>query len=250
MLCACVATAGWVVGTGAVKIPDRFDPWAPLDAKAPPDWLTGFKLARARAEPARCRAALERTGMQYDLLPDRETGPGCGFQNAVRLRSAGVRLNPAAPSLSCPMALSFLMWETHALQPAAERHFGQPVVAIEHLGSYACRNINRGEGAPPDAGRSASPNPAPQASRSRHATANALDIAGLTLADGRRITVLQGWSREAVADTAATDNPTAQLLRDAHQGACRFFDGVLGPDYNAVHRDHFHLETGGYTMCR
>ena len=64
------------------------------------------------------------------------------------------------------------------------------------------------------------------------------------------MTVLQGWSREAVADTAATDNPTALLLRDAPRGACRFFDGVLGPDYNAVHRDHFHLETGGYTMCR
>jgi len=25
---------------------------------------------------------------------------------------------------------------------------------------------------------------------------------------------------------------------------------VLGPEYNAVHRDHLHLETGGYSMCR
>lgn len=237
-MCVALAVGAWAIGTGAVKLPERFDPWAPLDVQAPPDWLTGFKLARARGEPARCMAALSQTGMRYDPLPDRETGPGCGFQNAVRLRAAGVRLG-SAPSLSCPMALSFFMWEKHALQPAAQRQFGQPVVAVEHLGSYACRNINRGEGAAPGAANATS--------RSRHATANALDVAGFTLADGRRITVLQAWS--AAGDNAAND-PAAQLLREAHRGACRFFDGVLGPDYNAVHRDHLHLETGGYTMCR
>lgn len=198
--------------------------------------------------------------MQYDLLPDRVTGPGCGFDNAVRLRAAGVRLG-TAPSLSCPMALSFFMWERYALQPAARQHYGQKVVAIDHLGSYACRNVNRGEGEVPGSASLTSVS----ASRSRHATANALDVAGLTLADGRRITVLKGWSRDdgtgakgtGGADTAAAaaaatpaDDPAALLLRDAHRGACRFFDGVLGPDYNAVHRDHFHLETGGYTMCR
>ncbi|MDB5732541.1 MAG: Extensin family protein, partial [Variovorax sp.] len=43
--------------------------------------------------------------------------------------------------------------------------------------------------------------------------------------------------------------PAAQWLGEAHRGACRFFEGVLGPDYNAVHRDHFHLETGGHRMC-
>lgn len=235
LLVAVLAVGAWAVGSGTVEIPDRFNPWAPLDVADPPNWLTGFKLARARSEPARCLAALAQTGMQYDVLPDRVTGPGCGFDNAVRLRSAGVRLG-TAPSLSCPMALSFFMWEKHALQPAAVQHFGQPVAAIEHLGSYACRNVNLGEGA------------VPGASRSRHATANALDIAGLTLADGRRITVLQAWPRTGVV---SADDPAALLLlRDAHGGACRFFDGVLGPDYNAVHRDHLHLETGGYSMCR
>ena len=229
-VCAALALGAWAVATGTIEIPERFNPWAPLDVAAPPDWLTGFKLERARREPARCLAALAQTGMQYELLPDRVTGPGCGFKNAVRLRSAGVRLG-TAPSLSCPMALSFFMWERHALQPAARQHFGQPVVAIEHLGSYACRNVNRGDDAMPGA------------SRSRHATADALDIAGLTLADGRRITVLQAWPRSG-------DDPAALLLRDAHCGACRFFNGALGPDYNAAHKDHFHLETGGYDMCR
>ena len=236
-VCAALAAGVWAVATGTVEIPERFNPWAPLDVAAPPDWLTGFKLSRARRDPARCLAALAQTGMQYDLLPDRVTGPGCGFQNAVRLRSAGVRLG-TAPSLSCPMALSFFMWERHALQPAAMQRFGQSVVAIDHLGSYACRNVNRGEGA------------VPGASRSRHATADALDVTALTLANGRRITVLQAWPRDGGAGAKSTNDPEVLLLLDAHRGACRFFNGVLGPDYNAVHSDHFHLETGGYDMCR
>jgi hypothetical protein len=239
-VCAVLAAlllGAWAVATGRLKIPERFNPWAPFDVSAPPGWLTGYKLSRARSEPARCLAALAQTGMQYDLLPDRTTAPGCGFKNAVRLRSAGVRLG-TAPSLSCPMALSFFMWERHALQPAALQHFGQPVAAIDHLGSYACRNVNRGEGA------------VPGASRSRHATADALDVAGLTLANGRRITVLQAWPRGGSADAASTSDPAALLVRDAHRGACRFFNGVLGPDYNAAHRDHLHLETGGYEVCR
>ncbi|MDB5733025.1 MAG: Extensin family protein [Variovorax sp.] len=176
--------------------------------------------------------------MRYDVLPDRVIGPGCGFNNVVRLHSAEVRIGTPL-ALSCPMALSFFMWERHALQPAAQRHFGQRVAAIDHLGSYACRDINRGEGAPPGAAG------APGPERSRHATANALDIAAFTLADGQRIDVRKDW-RTGASDASG---PAAQWLGEAHRGACRFFEGVLGPDYNAVHRDHFHLETGGYRMC-
>ena len=235
LLSSLVAAAGYRLYSGRLLIPDRFNPWAPLDVLAPPDWWTGYKLSTARSHPALCLSALAQTGMQYDRLPDRVTGPGCGFDNAVRLRAAGVRLG-APLALSCPMALSFFMWERHALQPAALRHFGQPVVAIEHLGSYACRNINLGEGAAPDT-----------TSRSRHATANALDIAGLTLANGQRISIAKDWHSSGPAPAS---HQKAELLADVHNGACQFFSGVLGPDYNAVHRDHFHLETGGYRMCR
>ena len=244
-----VLASGYGFFTGRLVVPDRFNPWTPLDVMAAPNFLTDYKLSRARGTPAGCMAALVQTGMAYDLLPDRVTGPGCGFTNAVRLRAAGVRIGPALP-LSCPMALSFFMWERHALQPAAKRHFGQRVVAVEHLGSYACRNINRGEGSPPDGAQ------APNELRSRHATADALDIAAFTLEDGRRITVRKDWMNGQAAALhtpvmqGTPGKPQAQMLADAHEGACRFFPGVLGPDYNAVHRDHFHLETGGYRMCR
>lgn len=102
---------------------------------------------------------------------------------------------------------------------------------LEHLGSYACRNVNTGEGASIAGGR-----------RSRPATADAIDIADFTTADRRRISVRRDWPGAAQAE--------ALFLRDAHAGACRFFNGVLGPDYNAVHADHFHLEVGGWGLCR
>ena len=239
ILGSAIAGAGYGLYNGSIAIPERRNPWAPLDVMAPPYFLTGYKLSRARSDPARCLGALAQTDMQFDLLPDRVTGAGCGFDHAVRLRTAGVRFG-APLSLSCPMALSFFMWEEHVLQPAAQRHFSQHVAAVEHLGSYSCRNINRGDGAAPGQN-------APAESRSRHATANALDIAAFTLEDGKRITVARQWNH---VDAAGQPGPEAQMLADTHRGACRFFDGVLGPDYNAVHRDHFHLETGGYKMCR
>lgn len=217
---------------GLIDISDRFNPWAPLNVMATPDFLTRYKLSRARSDPARCLQALEQTAMQYDVLPDRVTGPSCGFDNAVRLRSAGIRFG-APLSLSCPMALSFFMWERHALQGTTQAAFGQRVVSIDHYGSYACRNINRGEGA------------VTGGARSQHATADALDIAAFTLSDGRRISVMQ-WS----ASQGDAGDATTAWLRAVHADSCRFFEGVLGPDYNAAHRDHFHLETGGYSMCR
>lgn len=234
-LALCMAiSAAYGLYSGAIVVPARFNPWAPLDVAAPPNFLTGYKLWRTRNDPARCLSALERTGMQYDRLPDRVTGAGCGFSNAVRLRTANVRFGAPLP-LSCPMALSFYMWEKHALQPAAQQHFGQRVTAVEHLGSYACRNINTGKSF------------VRSTSRSRHATADALDIAGLTLTNGEHISVLHDWHHR---DDAGPASREALLLADAHKGACRFFNGTLGPEYNAVHQDHFHLETGGYWMCR
>lgn len=227
---AALLSLGWALHSGSIRIPEAFNPWAPLDVAAEPNLLTGFKLRHARRDPARCLAALAGTGLAYDTVADRSTGPGCGFQNAVRLRT-GRSLALSSPTvLSCGAALSFAMWERHALQPAAALHLGMPIVTLEHLGSYACRNINTGEGQAGTSGR-----------RSRHATADALDVAGFVREDRRRISVRRDWEGS---------DAEALFLRDAHAGACRFFDGVLGPDYNAVHADHFHFEVGGWGLCR
>jgi hypothetical protein len=76
---------------------------------------------------------------------------------------------------------------------------------------------------------------------SQHATANALDVAGFRLADGRRITVAADW---------ADEGDEGRFLRAVRDGACRSFETVLGPEYNAAHRDHLHLDRGPYRVCR
>jgi len=239
---AALLALAWALHAGWIVIPGRYNPWAELDPLDTPNFLTGPKLARAQRDPARCLAMLETAGVRFDAVPDRATGDGCALDNAVRLRgSAGAALGSSA-LLSCRAALSFALWERHVVQPEAQRLLGGRIARIDHLGGYACRNVVTGrrpeEGAP---GR-----------RSRHATADAFDVAAFVVADGRRtIAIRRDWALRA-AEAGGAYDPAAQaaFLRAVHDGACGLFDGVLGPDYNAVHADHFHLEVGGWRTCR
>lgn len=226
LLVSVLAVLGFVFGVRAriVELPSRWDPWAPLDVRDPPNLLTRYKLARLSIDDALCRTTLSSAEMRYQPLPDRETAPGCGFKNALRVSATSARV--ATPfAASCRLAVSLALWELHVVQPAARRHFGQEVAGLEHFGSYACRNVYGRE-----TGR-----------RSRHATADALDVAGFVLADGRRIRVAADWDG---------DDQTALFLREVRDGACPYFASVLGPDYNAAHRDHLHLDRGGFGICR
>lgn len=230
-----LALAAWALHSGAVRVPDAWNPWAPLRIDAPPNWLTGFKLARASADREACSQALAQAGMRATALPDRETGPGCGFENAYRIERTSLEVGEAF-SLSCRAALSLALWERHVLQQAAEDHLDRRVARIEHLGSYACRNVYGGA----------------DRRRSQHATADALDIAGFVLEDGRRVRVLADW-RARSTDVGATEGDAADkagFLRAVHDGACTWFDAVLGPEYNAAHADHFHFDRGRARICR
>lgn len=224
LLLFAAGVAAWAVHSGRVVVPPHWNPWAPLDVAEAPNWLTGHKLQRAASDPALCRAALAASTLVHNGVDDNATGDGCGWQGAVRV--ADERFSPTF-TLTCSAALSLVMWERHALQPAAQTHFGQPVARVEHFGSYACRNVRsaRGEGE----------------RRSQHASANAFDVAGFRLRNGRQITLVNHWS---------ADGPEAAFLREVRDGACRFFRGTLGPDYNAAHRDHFHFDQGPYRICR
>lgn len=227
------------------KLPDHHNPWAPLHVDTRPSWLTRHKLARLDGRPLACLDVLAGTRWTWESLSDRQTQAGCGFSNAVRISAMQVHLGPPVV-LSCPAAVSLALWEQHVLLPAASQLLGSPAQRLEHYGSYVCRNID---------GRS-------DARRSQHATADALDLAGVVLRDGRRISVARGWQRTAPAGPAAAAAsakgpaqqpvlaPEALFLRALHQGACRYFDGVLGPDYNLAHADHLHLERGQWRSCR
>lgn len=205
--------------------PDRFNPWARLDLREPPDRFVRYKLRRLDEQPAQCLAVLRQAGARFDALPDRD-GPGqCGWTDAVRLRGTGVASLSSPTVVTCPLAASLVLFDRQVVQPAARLAFKQPVARIDHVGSYACRNIYHRADAP----------------LSRHARAQAIDIDGFVLADGRRIGIGADWNNQ---------HARGQFLRAVHDGGCRVSGMVLGPDYNAQHRGHFHIQADGRGYCR
>lgn len=224
LLLAAAGLGTWAMHSGRLVIPPQWNPWAPLDIAAEPNWLTRHKLRRLEGDPTQCRAVLSSAALAHVPVPDNDMGDGCGWRDAVRVDDPRFS---SAFTLGCAAAVSLALWERHDLQVAAMIHLGERVARVEHLGSHACRNVR---GAAGEGSR-----------RSQHAMANALDVSGFRLADGRRIRVLTHWP---------ADGPEARFLREVRDGACRFFDGVLSPDYNAAHEDHFHLDRGAFRMCR
>jgi hypothetical protein len=53
-----------------------------------------------------------------------------------------------------------------------------------------------------------------------------------------------------VARDWSGEGKEALFLRRVRDAACDSFNVTLGPDYNAAHRDHFHLDMGLFRMCR
>lgn len=147
-------------------------------------------------------------------------GPSvCGALQPFEMSAAAggrVSLRPAA-MLRCPMIPAVERWIAHIVEPAAHRHLGAPVVEVKVAASYGCRPMNNQWGA----------------KLSEHGHANALDVSAFVLADGRKIDVKSGWWGDA---------RERAFLRTVHRGACREFTTVLGPDYDRLHRDHFHLD--------
>ncbi len=218
-----LAVAG-LVAVGLRHLPPQWDPRAPLDLTAPPNVITGLKLRRLSGDAEMCFLALETAPRAVRRVPDRASDGGCPIENAALL-PASISLRPNTPVVTCRMAAAWTLFERNTLQPAARAHLGAEIVAIRHLGAYACRNVNHAS-----SGR-----------RSQHATANAIDIAGFVLENGREISLTTQWRGEG---------GEAAFLRSVRDGACRWFRAVLGPDYNAAHHDHFHFDMGTWRICR
>jgi hypothetical protein len=181
-------------------------------------------LAFQRDLPA-CRAALASAGFETAPLPDVREGARCGYSGAVELTQSTFPYSGPVGG-SCALAAALALWERDVVAPAAAKHLGQPVARIELAGSlYSCR---------PVAGRR-------DRRMSEHAHANAVDIEGFALGDGREINVQPGW-RGRAGDRA--------FLRAVRDGACDYFQAVLSPDYNRAHRDHLHFDLGRDKMCR
>ncbi len=147
----------------------------------------------------------------------------CPLRNVVRVANFGSVQLSSSFLASCPLALSSALYIEQQAKPLTRQLMASDLRQIDHLGSFACRNIYHRQ----------------QARRSEHATADALDVSGFRLADGRRVSVLQGWRSE-------TSHPWLVALLN---NSCHYFGNALGPEYNAAHANHFHFGMRGQGFC-
>ena len=151
---------------------------------------------------------------------------GCGIAEPVRLRVVdGITLSTPA-TVNCETARALQTWVNGTVVPTVGRH-GGGVRSLRVVASYACRTRNNQPG-----GRI-----------SEHGRGNAIDIAGIGLADGTELTVLTDWRGRRAG----------RMLHQMHAGACGPFGTVLGPNSDRFHRDHFHFDVARHRsgpFCR
>lgn len=207
-------------------VPAALNPLGAPDLAQPRGLFTDWQLASLKRDAQRCRAVLKEPHVAAQPVADKSVEAGCGWRNAVRVSQAGgARLS--ADRLSCETTAALAMWLEHEVQPKAQSLLGQRVGTVQHMGTYSCRNVVGSDWL--------------KDVRSEHATANAIDISGFTLADGRRISVSQHW---------ASQGKEGAFLRAVHAASCGYFRVAIGPNFNKAHHDHFHFDRGLIATCR
>ena len=199
--------------------PDQKDAARPAEPATP-----------AAPEPSACRRALSDEVAIAPSIPDIHGAGGCGGEDLVRLEAVvladkrRVTLTPAA-TLRCTMALALADWVRTDVAPLAAG-LGSSLSALDNFDSYECRGRNRVIGA----------------QLSEHGRANALDVRGFKLADGRSV--------------GLTDRAVPHELRETVlQSVCARFTTVLGPGSDWYHEDHIHLDlmqrrNSNYRICQ
>lgn len=169
-----------------------------------------------------CRDYLRQFDIEFSAVADQTNG-ACNVRNGVKVTRFGQAKLSRPAVMTCDLAARVSEFEAVFLQPAAKRILGSPITTIHHYGTYSCRRA-RGK-----------------SRLSQHAYANAIDIGILETRSGIRASVSRDWDRST---------NKGQFLKSIGQGACTLFHGVLGPDSDRNHRDHFHFDLGPYTYCQ
>jgi hypothetical protein len=181
-------------------------------------------------EEVQCRKSLNRMGVTYRELPA-ITGQGdCGIAHPIEVSvlGGGVKMQPAA-TLTCEMAETVARWSKKELVPAARLRYWSGIDTIHQASSYSCRWIKGRTGG----------------TLSEHGKGRALDIAQITLNNGKNIIVKKKafWKFREKG-----------LLNTVRSDGCDYFSTVLGPGYDADHKDHFHFDIkerrSGHRSCR
>lgn len=192
-----------------------------------------FKTSDVTSEPSACRQRLEKFAVITPM--PRLIGPGsCGGTDIVRVdavmiagakpsESRRVEIKPA-PYLQCPMAEQLALWVRDDTTPLLAA-VGGLLKSLETYDDFSCRGRNRKM----------------SGKVSEHGKANAIDLRGFTLQDGRYIHL--------------TDMKADRPLREgARKSACTRFMTVLGPGSDGYHEEHIHIDLAerrnDYRLCQ
>ena len=179
---------------------------------------------RTQAEEA-CFARRQVTLSDTIVAAPEIDGPGiCGMTRPLKvsaLAEGSVAIDKTL-TIDCPMVPALEAWLNTIVEPDAQARFGQRVATVNVFGAYSCRGIDN----------------MPGARLSEHAFGNAVDVAGFTLADGRRIDFVHDWKSAGTQEAA--------FLHEAHAGACQYFTTVLGPGADVFHYNHIHLDLANH----
>jgi hypothetical protein len=191
-------------------------PLAPAEPPAPP---RDYQVA--------CPAIM--TGhVTGKVLPPIHDGQ-CGIQtplelSAVTANGRSIKLN-AKIITDCGMAVAFPAW-VEEVDSYVKAHDKTQIDTINLSTSYQCRNVDN----------------AKTGNLSFHAFADALDIMGFSLEDGRTISIAPGFN--------GTPEQGRDILHFARDAACTHFMTVLSPDADSYHQDNMHLDLACHgKMC-
>ncbi len=161
------------------------------------------------------------------------------------------------------------------MQPEAKARFGSPVIGLHTAASYSCRNRNGAAAGPisehalanafdvsdfvfasglritvteawPKVVTPPPPAPVEPAKDAKTETAAAPSTSKPSGSNASDVTKAKAPAEAPptpppVAEEPKPD-PTSNFVRKVHDDACNTFGTVLGPDADAAHKTHFHLD--------
>lgn len=210
------------------NIPPQHLPWKQLNPEAPLGLSTKSQFLRMSLSSSDVCMDMARDTKEFNSIPadPQKTNSGCGWDIArVVYGSGNGTLKPGEANMQCPLAVGVYMW-LREVDTLAQKHFGSALETIHHVGTYSCRRQNGNN----------------SGQWSEHAFANAWDVTGFELKDGRLISVKRDWT--------GADKTRRKFLRETRHKACKIFRVTLSPDYNSAHHDHFHVDMGPSSACR
>jgi len=174
-----------------------------------------------------CPAVMEGKVIAKSLPPIHEGQ--CGIQSplAVSAISANGRSIPldATVTTDCGMASAFPDWIAE-VDSYLFAHDKTRIKRIAVSTNYECRNVDH----------------AKEGNLSFHSFADAIDVIGFALEDGRTISIDPGFN--------GTPEQGREILHFARDAACTHFMTVLSPDADAFHQNNMHLDLACHgKMC-